>query len=97
MCMNISVEKERKSTDNLYTKQINSFIPMAFVREDIRNCRWQIWEHDQPSEGATALDYTGHSIAPGLVDTHIHGFGGVGRYGQQHRGNPSYYEMRGFE
>ena len=23
------------------------------------------------------MDYTGYSIAPGLVDTHIHGFGGV--------------------
>ena len=32
---------------------------------------------DQLPEGATVLDYTGYSIAPGLVDTHIHGFGGV--------------------
>ena len=23
------------------------------------------------------IDYSGYSIAPGLVDTHIHGFGGV--------------------
>ena len=28
-------------------------------------------------EGAEVLDYSGYSIAPGLVDTHIHGFGGV--------------------
>ena len=28
-------------------------------------------------EGADVLDYSGYSIAPGLVDTHIHGFGGV--------------------
>ena len=28
-------------------------------------------------EGANVLDYSGYSIAPGLVDTHIHGFGGV--------------------
>ena len=26
---------------------------------------------------AEVIDYTGYSIAPGLVDTHIHGFGGV--------------------
>ncbi len=28
-------------------------------------------------EGAQVLDYTGYEIAPGLVDTHIHGFAGV--------------------
>jgi len=28
-------------------------------------------------EGVDVLDYSGYSIAPGLVDTHIHGFGGV--------------------
>ena len=32
---------------------------------------------DQVSEGAEIIDYSGYSIAPGLVDTHIHGFGGV--------------------
>ena len=32
---------------------------------------------DQVSEDADIIDYTGYSIAPGLVDTHIHGFGGV--------------------
>ena len=26
---------------------------------------------------AEVVDYTGYSVAPGLVDTHIHGFGGV--------------------
>ena len=30
----------------------------------------------QIPEGAEVLDYTGYSIAPGLVDTHIHGFAG---------------------
>ena len=29
------------------------------------------------SADAEVIDYTGYSIAPGLVDTHIHGFGGV--------------------
>lgn len=33
------------------------------------------WCSDVP-EGAEVLDYTGYSIAPGLVDTHIHGFAG---------------------
>jgi len=32
---------------------------------------------DQVSEGSEIIDYSGYSIAPGLVDTHIHGFGGV--------------------
>ena len=32
---------------------------------------------DQIPEGAEVLDYTGYSIAPGLVDTHIHGYAGV--------------------
>ena len=32
---------------------------------------------DQVSDVAEIIDYTGYSIAPGLVDTHIHGFGGV--------------------
>ena len=32
---------------------------------------------DQVSEDAEIIDYSGYSIAPGLVDTHIHGFGGV--------------------
>ena len=32
---------------------------------------------DQVSEDSEIIDYSGYSIAPGLVDTHIHGFGGV--------------------
>ena len=32
---------------------------------------------DQVPEGSEIIDYSGYSIAPGLVDTHIHGFGGV--------------------
>ena len=34
------------------------------------------WTADAPA-GADILDYSGQSIAPGLVDTHIHGFGGA--------------------
>ena len=34
------------------------------------------WTADAPAR-ADILDYSGQSIAPGLVDTHIHGFGGA--------------------
>lgn len=34
------------------------------------------WMAEVPA-GAEILDYSGQSIAPGLVDTHIHGFGGA--------------------
>lgn len=34
------------------------------------------WTAEVP-ENAEILDYSGKSIAPGLVDTHIHGFGGA--------------------
>lgn len=33
------------------------------------------WSADLPEHGAV-LDYSGYQIAPGLVDTHIHGFAG---------------------
>lgn len=38
--------------------------------------RFGEWQSDIP-EDAEVLDYTGYDIAPGLVDTHIHGFGGA--------------------
>lgn len=38
--------------------------------------RFGEWQSDIP-EGAEVLDYTGYAIAPGLVDTHIHGYGGA--------------------
>lgn len=34
------------------------------------------WQAEAP-HGADIIDYTGFSVAPGLVDTHIHGFAGV--------------------
>lgn len=34
------------------------------------------WQSEQP-EGIEILDYSGFQIAPGLVDTHIHGFAGA--------------------
>ncbi|HBJ53562.1 MAG TPA: N-acetylglucosamine-6-phosphate deacetylase, partial [Streptococcus sp.] len=34
------------------------------------------WSKEIPAD-SDVIDYTGYSIAPGLVDTHIHGFGGV--------------------
>lgn len=36
--------------------------------------RFGKWQSDLP-EGADILDYAGYQIAPGLVDTHIHGYG----------------------
>ncbi|MGT2832676.1 N-acetylglucosamine-6-phosphate deacetylase [Streptococcus halotolerans] len=33
------------------------------------------WQSQEPTEG-DILDYSGYQIAPGLVDTHIHGFAG---------------------
>lgn len=34
------------------------------------------WQPEEPT-GVDILDYTGYQIAPGLVDTHIHGFAGA--------------------
>lgn len=34
------------------------------------------WQAEAPHD-ADIIDYTGFSVAPGLVDTHIHGFAGV--------------------
>ncbi|MGY3725295.1 N-acetylglucosamine-6-phosphate deacetylase [Granulicatella balaenopterae] len=34
------------------------------------------WSEDLPEDTATIIDYHNYSIAPGLVDTHIHGFKG---------------------
>ncbi|MDO4667711.1 MAG: N-acetylglucosamine-6-phosphate deacetylase [Streptococcus sp.] len=43
---------------------------------EIKDGKFGKWFSERP-ENAEILDYTGYSIAPGLVDTHIHGFGGV--------------------
>src|SRR5574337_1383171 len=32
---------------------------------------------DHVADGSTVLDYSGKFIAPGLVDTHVHGYAGV--------------------
>ena len=37
--------------------------------------RFGKWTENVP-EGAEVLDYSDYQIAPGLVDTHIHGFAG---------------------
>ncbi len=34
------------------------------------------WQEETPCEGEI-IDYTGYSLAPGLVDTHVHGFAGA--------------------
>ena len=43
---------------------------------EITDGKFGKWTKAIPA-GADVIDYTGYSIAPGLVDTHIHGFGGV--------------------
>lgn len=41
----------------------------------IEDGKFDVWTMDVP-ETADILDYSGYQIAPGLVDTHIHGFAG---------------------
>lgn len=40
---------------------------------EIADGKFGAWQKEAPA-GAEIVDYTGHNIAPGLVDTHIHGF-----------------------
>jgi N-acetylglucosamine-6-phosphate deacetylase len=40
----------------------------------IKDGRFGDFSEYRPDKGAEIFDYTGHWIAPGLVDTHIHGF-----------------------
>ena len=42
----------------------------------IEGDRFGDWQESVP-ENTTIVDWTGYSIAPGLVDTHIHGFAGA--------------------
>ena len=41
----------------------------------VEDSRFGDWTENVP-EGAEILDYSNYQIAPGLVDTHIHGFAG---------------------
>ena len=41
----------------------------------VEDSRFGDWTENVP-EGAEVLDYSDYQIAPGLVDTHIHGFAG---------------------
>lgn len=43
---------------------------------EIRDGYFGEWRSELP-DGADLLDYRGYQIAPGLVDTHIHGYGGA--------------------
>lgn len=42
---------------------------------EINDGKFGKWQ-EESTEGAEILDYTGYQIAPGLVDTHIHGYAG---------------------
>lgn len=41
---------------------------------EIKDGKFGVFSKKRPSEGAEIIDYGGYWIAPGLVDTHIHGF-----------------------
>lgn len=41
---------------------------------EIKDGKFGSYTNEKPAEPAEILDYTGQWIAPGLVDTHIHGF-----------------------
>ncbi|OQR56129.1 N-acetylglucosamine-6-phosphate deacetylase [Bacillus sp. CDB3] len=40
----------------------------------IKDGKFGVFSENRPMEAAEIIEYTGHWIAPGLVDTHIHGF-----------------------
>ncbi|QWG44632.1 N-acetylglucosamine-6-phosphate deacetylase [Bacillus mycoides] len=41
---------------------------------EIKDGKFGVFSENRPEEMAEIIEYTGHWIAPGLVDTHIHGF-----------------------
>lgn len=41
---------------------------------EIKEGKFFYYHHQLPNPSATVIDYSGYWIAPGLVDTHIHGF-----------------------
>ncbi|WP_227495132.1 N-acetylglucosamine-6-phosphate deacetylase [Bacillus cereus] len=41
---------------------------------EIKDGEFGVFSENRPDEAAEIIDYAGHWIAPGLVDTHIHGF-----------------------
>ncbi|MBJ8049374.1 N-acetylglucosamine-6-phosphate deacetylase [Bacillus cereus group sp. N18] len=41
---------------------------------EIKDGKFGDFSKDRPEEAAEVIEYAGHWIAPGLVDTHIHGF-----------------------
>ncbi|MDR4904335.1 N-acetylglucosamine-6-phosphate deacetylase [Bacillus mycoides] len=42
---------------------------------EIKDGKFGVFSENRPDESAEIIDYAGDWIAPGLVDTHIHGFG----------------------
>ena len=62
-----------------YIKADQFFYPQG-IRQggylEIKDSKFGKLVKEVPAD-AEVIDYTGYSIAPGLVDTHIHGFGGV--------------------
>ncbi|PCS01006.1 N-acetylglucosamine-6-phosphate deacetylase [Lactococcus fujiensis] len=62
-----------------YIKADQFFYPYEIKKEgylEIKDGKFGNWVVEAP-ENAEILDYSGFWIAPGLVDTHIHGFGGA--------------------
>ena len=61
-----------------YIKDRSILLPTeGFAAEAIWNSLMASLENMWKACQVRMLDYSGYSIAPGLVDTHIHGFGGV--------------------
>lgn len=42
---------------------------------EIKDGKFGVFSENRPDEAAEIIDYAGYWIVPGLVDTHIHGFG----------------------
>lgn len=62
-----------------YIKADTFFLPGSAVRGGylpVSDGKFGMWQEEAPAAGAEVVDLSGTWIAPGMVDTHIHGFYG---------------------